>query len=230
MKNKLTKLLILIISLSLIVILTVYLLDIKDRINEGKFRINDFIVTSKVDIEEIAAKKETEKLEKLSDFKLNISQSNKVSVLIAKLEDTQIDNIKIKIKNVNLPLKSEKFVIYQLADNILDCKKDTSLNLTYKEELEQTLVEFNINNVNLLKEVVIPDKVNNITYDGTILKTFGVMLKDISFNIDLELIVTDKAGKQYTCNIKLNLPEQFLIDDGISYVREDLKKLNFKVK
>jgi hypothetical protein len=230
MKNKLIKLLILIISISFIFILTVYLLDVRDRINEGKFRINDFIVTSKANIDEISTKQENEKLEKLSDYKLNVSQTNSIKVLIAKLEDVEIDSIKVKVKNVSLPLKYEKFVIYQDDNNILDCKKDTIIDLKFKEEQEQTLIEFNINNINLLKEVVIPDGVNSIRYDGTILKTFGITLKDITFKIELELIVLDKNGKQNICNIKLNLPEQFLIDDGISYVREDLKKLNFKVK
>ena len=79
------------ISIALVVLISTVVLDNSSKINEGNFRINDAVVNSTVDIKE---KQEETEIAELSNMVFDISQENKLSLLITK--DEKINKISWK--------------------------------------------------------------------------------------------------------------------------------------
>ena len=55
-------------------------------------------------------------------------------------------------------------------------------------------------------------------------------ISDFVFDLSFDFNIIDTTGKKNTCKVKLNMPSQDLITDGISIIRQDLSDYNFKVK
>ena len=82
------------ISIALVVLISTVVLDNSSKINEGNFRVNDAVINSTVDIKK--KQKETE-IAELSNMVFDISQENKLSLLITKdekINNAYIDNIR----------------------------------------------------------------------------------------------------------------------------------------
>ena len=67
------------ISIVLVASVGIYLLDTSGKINQGSFRINDLIVESRLNVVE----KDSQEVKDLSSLIFDISQSNKITMLIA---------------------------------------------------------------------------------------------------------------------------------------------------
>ena len=230
---------ILVFSAAIVYFLTTYLLTITKVINQGNFRINDFVITSKVDVSEVEnvdiygenddKKAEIEnELENSKDFVLNVSQRNKFSILIPQRDDVKIDRVYLS----NVKITGENKTIYlKTSDNeeILNGEKE-EYNLKLEEEENQYLIEFNLVNKNILENVKVPDEVKVVVYDGTILNTLGFDLYNLKYHFNATLNVLDSSGKTSYCNISVDMPREGLGENGIVIERENLEEYTLKLK
>ena len=141
------------LSILIIYLLTTYLLSINDVINKGNFRLNDFVVTSMVKVDEetvdiynsneVMQSEEENIVEEIEndinnslELKLNISQLNKISFLIPTSENATIADVYL----TDIKIKKTDFNIYMLDRELIN---KYSLIKTPEE-----LLEFMDNNIN----------------------------------------------------------------------------------
>ncbi len=248
-----------VISIVLVVIvyiITTYILTCASVINEGYFRINDFVITSKVNVEEITDNKKADenlggnvenipesenninvededKIESdiQNEIKLsfNVSQENIISILIPKSESAEISKVylsNVKIKNTD---RNISIINKQGLDSVLNNSKG-NIDIGYELLDNQYLIEFSILNKDIIKEGKVPENVNSIVYDGTILKTLGYDINNLKYTFEAKLNIEATNGKVSVCNISLKLPCSGLGDSGIVIMRENIEKYNLKLK
>ena len=217
---------IVVVALSILLIMGVYkyIFDLSGKVNQGKYRISDAVIVSNVKIDE-----KQEAIEELSNMVLDISQENKLSLLIPKndiISRTTIDNI-----NVKAPLKSGKISINQTdKEKIYDINNETEIEIYPEEKNDDYLIETDVVNENCIKDINVPSQTNVVRFDGTILDLLNQKIEDFKFNVSFNLNLYDEVGKNHVCKIKLNLPDDELINDGIVVKREDLSNYIFKTK
>ena len=230
-KNNKTLLVFLIILVVVAIIACIFyiLLNSKGKINQGVFRTNDVLITSLVTVEE---KQENQEESMISDFLLDLSQKNVLSLLIPKeseINDIYIDNIKIKY-----PIKMGQMYLTQpnRNDKIIlneDIKKE-KVNIYTQEKEEQYLVEIEIDNMNFAKDVKVPEDTKVVRFDGTLISLTGMDVKDLMFEVSFDLNIEDKSNKLSACSIDLKLPDYELANAGIEVKRENLNDYVFFLK
>ena len=230
-KNNKTLLVFLIILVVVAIIACIFyiLLNSKGTINQGVFRTNDVLITSLVTVEE---KQEKQEESMISDFLLDLSQKNVLSLLIPKeseINDIYIDNIKIKY-----PIKMGQMYLTQpnRNDKIIlneDIKKE-KVNIYTQEKEEQYLVEIEIDNMNFAKDVKVPEDTKVVRFDGTLISLTGMDVKDLMFEVSFDLNIEDKSNKLSACSIDLKLPDYELANAGIEVKRENLNDYVFFLK
>lgn len=230
-KNNKTLLVFLIILVVVAIIACIFyiLLNSKGKINQGVFRTNDVLITSLVTVEE---KQEEKEESMISDFLLDLSQKNVLSLLIPKesgINDIYIDNIKIKY-----PIKMGQMYLTQpnRNDKIIlneDIKKE-KVNIYTQEKEDQYLVEIEIDNMNFAKDVKIPEDTKVVRFDGTLISLTGMDVKDLMFEMSFDLNIEDKSNKLSACSIDLKLPDYELANSGIEVKRENLNDYVFFLK
>ena len=204
-----------------LLLIAVKLIFKSDSVNEGKFRVSDVVLTSQAEVENKTSVSNT--------WSIDLSQKNKLSMLLVASENADIESISLQDISTN----KENIVIYQVGnENKMKItednnKMDIEYNLGEKGEL---LIELNILNENILKNYAIPEGTNEIVYDGRIFKTAGLSLKDIKFNISFKLVITENTGKENVMKVKLTLPYEELLTEGASVRRLELSDFKFKVK
>lgn len=248
-RKRFLNVIIIIISITIVILLSMFLLDTTGRINQGNFRINDLAVVSIASVQDTTVQSDEvenstdvtienssdatvgDSIESLSDLRLDVSQQNTISFLIANSNSVEINEIYIDNIKTSFPVLNENMYIYQNEENKLDLK-DESLKLILDKamENEQYLIKFNIDNVNCIKEAVIPEDETAIIFDGTIFNVLNTKISDISFNIQFDLNILDSKGKLNICRVKLDMPNELLITNGISIIKEDVGNFPFRIK
>ena len=109
----------------------------------------------------------------------------------------------------------------------LDEKK---VKLLPEEKDGQIFVSLNLDNLEFMKDVKIPDGTNAITFDGTMLKVLDVKFSDLSMKFKFNLNIVDETGKLSVCKVSLKFPEEDLINNGISITRKDTKYYVFSIE
>ena len=227
--NTLLVFLIILVVVAIIACIFYILLNSKGKINQGVFRTNDVLITSLVTVEE---KQEEKEESMISDFLLDLSQKNVLSLLIPKeseLKDIYIDNIKIKY-----PIKMGQMYLTQpnRNDKIIlneDIKKE-KVNIYTQEKEDQYLVEIEIDNMNFAKDVKVPEDTKVVRFDGTLISLTGMDVKDLMFEMSFDLNIEDKSNKLSACSIDLKLPDYELANSGIEVKRENLNDYVFFLK
>jgi hypothetical protein len=224
-----------------------FLLDTTGKINQGYFRVNDFVISSTVSVEDkeitetpttdnateqTNTTEQKEAISNLSDLKLTATQTNEILMLIAKsngitAKEIYIDNIK-----TDYPKLTENMYIYQNKENKIDLKTEKiKLNLITEDQDGQYRIKFNIDNLNFIKDAVIPNtEVSTVKFDGTILNILNVNSSDIMFKITFDLNIIDSENKLNTCKVTLNLPSKLMVTNGVSIINEDVGKFPFMMK
>ena len=227
--NTLLVFLIILVVVAIIACIFYILLNSKGKINQGVFRTNDVLITSLVTVEE---KQEKQEESMISDFLLDLSQKNVLSLLIPKeseIKDIYIDNIKIKY-----PIKMGQMYLTQpnRNDKIIlneDIKKE-KVNIYTQEKEDQYLVEIEIDNMNFAKDVKVPEDTKVVRFDGTLISLTGMDVKDLMFEMSFDLNIEDKSNKLSACSIDLKLPDYELANAGIEVKRENLNDYVFFLK
>lgn len=211
------------ITLVISVVLLVVVINLvfkKDTVNEGKFRVNDVILTSSAEL--------TNKTEKNGVWSIDLSQRNKLSLLVTAATGVQIDKIYLSDITVN----KGNVVFSQLDNENKITLNSSSQNLAVEytlDEKDQMLLEFVALNENILKDWAVPEDTKQIVYDGRMVKTAGMELKDIQFKLKFKLNIVEKTGKTSTMKVELKLPNEELVINGADVRRLALKDFKFKV-
>lgn len=213
------------IGISAIILLSiVYFTFNNNKINQGDFRISDAVLSSIVELED--------KSQNENEWKYDISQSNKISMLVQKIGDcavkeVYIDNIKVKTKNtVNVYIEQDKYdLLYEYKD-----VKNKKINI-YAEETQDGnyLVEFDIKNKNAVKDFIVPEGTKEVRHDGTILNIANVAISQIKFKVKYNLVVLQDNQKINTCKVEIDMPDEKIAVDGFFVQRLDSLNYNFKV-
>jgi len=235
--------LLLIISLAIVVVICMIILDTTGKLNQGNFRVNDLVVSSTAEVLDTKAQpKDADStvqiyepvevpIESLSDLRLDVSQKNAISFLIAKSNGAEANEIYIDNIKINYPKLTENMLIYQKEENKIDLKTaNIKLPLEKQDKDGQYLIKINIDNINCIKETVIPETELSIVFDGTIFNILNTKISDISFDIQFNLNVVDSKGKTNICKIKLFLPNQLLVTNGVCIINENAGDFPFKIK
>lgn len=195
------------------------------KINQGNFRISDTVLSSIIELED--------KSEGNNGWTFDVSQSNKISMLVtansgSKIKEVYLEKVAVSSKkNVNIYLEQEKYDVNYHYTEI----KNKKVNI-YNEEQENGsyLVEFDILNKDILSDYIVPDEIKEIRHDGTILNLAGIAISDISFDLKYNLVVIEQTGQINTCKIKISMPDKKLATEGLSVERLSNEDFNFKVE
>lgn len=195
------------------------------KINQGNFRISDTVLSSIIELED--------KSEGNNGWTFDVSQSNKISMLVtansgSKIKEVYLEKVAVSSKkNVNIYLEQEKYDVNYHYTEI----KNKKVNI-YTEEQENGsyLVEFDILNKDILSDYIVPDEIKEIRHDGTILNLAGIAISDITFSLKYNLVVVEQTGQINTCKIKISMPDKKLATEGLSVERLSNEDFNFKVE
>lgn len=204
----------------LLLIVVINVVFKKDTVNEGKFRVSDVILTSSAEL--------TNKTEKNGVWSIDLSQRNKLSMLVTAATGVEIDRIYLSDVTSN-----NGKVIFSQLDNesklALD-NKGQQLAVEYTlDENNQMLLEFVALNENVLKDWIVPESTKQIVYDGRMLNTAGIKLQDIQFKLKFKLHIVESTGKTNTMKVELLLPNEQLVANGADVRRLSLSDFKFKV-
>jgi len=195
-----------------------------NKINQGNFRISDSILSSIIELED--------KSEDTNQWKYDISQNNKISMLVqtigdATLKEIYLENVKVKSKNdVNIYIEQDNYGLELEYSKI----KNKKVNI-YIEETETGayLVEFDIKNKNIVSDFNVSNDIKEIRHDGTILNIAGMPVSQTKFNIKYNLVIVQDNNRINTCKIKFEMPDEKIAVDGFFVQRLDSSNYNFKV-
>lgn len=244
-KKRFLNVIIALFSLIIVVLLSMFLLDTTGKINQGTFRVNDLAIFSIATVKDTTGEdanlnnntsndttaEEQAPIGSLSDLKLDVSQKNEISFLIAKSDEIEASEIYIDNVKIKFPLLTENMYIYQNEENKVDLKTENiRLPLNKEDKDGQYLIKVNIDNVNCIKNAVIPNTETSIVFDGTIFNMLNTKISDISFDIQFNLNILDTTGKLNICSVKLNLPNELLLTKGVSIIKEDIRSFPFRIK
>jgi hypothetical protein len=214
------------ILLTIILSILVFALTLKlvfrtEKINEGRFRVVDVIVTSEAVL--------TDKTAENDAWSLNISNRNILSMLINKTEDAKISKIYLS----EIKVKANNPIAFYMLDNeakLTLTNVPQKLDVEYEiEENGQIKLEMVALNENVLKNWIVPEGVNEIICDGRIFNMAGLGLKDIEFDLQFKLNIVEETGKINTVFVNLTLPTEALLINGADVRRLDRTEFKFKV-
>lgn len=230
-KNKvLLRLVILIIAVLIVILVCKSVLNNQGKINQGRFRVNDAMVKSTINVIEDSSSYTNENITSLSDIKISANQENTLSLLlVSDIEPTRVYIDELKIKKSNLG----NVVIYTNLDEEVyssDNINVESVDLLPTDKDGEYLIELKINNMNIISNQSLPEGTNKVTYDGKLLKNYGISINDIKFDVKFKLNIIDETGRINSSNIKLTLPDSDMVVNGTSVVRLPVSNFVFWVK
>lgn len=241
-KNKrFLTIILLLISLVIVVILSMFLLDTTGKINQGHFRISDLVVSSTVVVEdkrktpdevEVSTETTDQTINSLSDLLLDVSQKNEIMFLVTTSESVEASQMYIDNVKIDYPNLMENMFIYQNAENMIDLKTENiKVDLVKEDKEGQYLVILNVDNINCIRDATITNsELSTVKFDGTILNLLNKDISDFMFELSFNLNIIDSLGKSNISKINLKLPNKLLATNGISIISEDVGKFPFMVK
>lgn len=207
--------------ISIILLLGIYkLITMNLKVNQGKYRVADVVVTSTADI--------ISRTEENTYLSFDASQKNTLSILIvpteAKTESININNIELEgnTKSLYISQKDREEVLISDIETL-------PLDIQYRED-GNILLELDITNKNILTNQKLPEGVTQLRYDGRVFKDVGVTLDIISFNIALDIAITGEDGTVNVLNVELDMPNEKLLSEGYYVERMALESFVFKTK
>ena len=220
-KKKIFWVLLTIVIAVIILVIVINLVLKKDEINEGKFRASDAIISSSVEL--------TNKANKNGVWSIDLSQKNKLSLLIIPAAGAKIDRIYLSDITTNKGNITFSQLNNENKIKIESMPKNLELEYTVDEN-NQILVELIALNENILKDWAIPSEMKQIVYDGRMVSKAGLTLKDIQFKLQFRLNILENTGKISTMKVEMLLPNEELIVNGADVRRLSLSDFRFKVK
>ena len=218
-KKKIFWVLITIVIAILLLIVVINVVFKKDKVNEGKFRVTDVALASSVEL--------TNKTEKNSVWSIDLSQKNKLAMIITGAEEANIE--RVYLSDITASKGNVVFSQFNNENKIKLDKQAKELGIEYTlDENNQMLLEFIALNENILKDWEIPNTTNQIIYDGRMLTIAGLELKDVQFKLKFKLNIVESTGKTNTMKVELLLPNEQLITTGADVRKLSISDFKFK--
>lgn len=210
-----------IILVSIIILIGIYKIILKNiNLNQGKFILNDAIISYKTEV--------ISKTEENNYLSFDASQNNMLSLQIVPLgnveiEEMYIDNVAVNKYNSNIYI-NQKDREETLAQDI----QKLPIEIQYQQN-RSILIEIEITNKNLVVNKTLPNNIQELRYDGKVLKDIGLNIADIQFDIKFTLNIIDKEGTKNIMKINRKLPKQEMLDNGYYVERMNKSEVMFKV-
>lgn len=207
-----------IIISAVILAVLIQLLLVNSKVNQGKYRVSDAIITS--DTKFIDKSKET------GTWSYDVYQSNLLSLLVStgsEISRAYISDISATDSNIEVSQQDFDGAVYANTGSDLELAFDIS-------EDGNVLYEINIINKGVLNNFEISSDVEEIKHDASIFKLAGISNSDLQFDISFNLNIQEKDGRLSVMKVQLKLPYKDIIESGTSVTRMDIGNLVFKLK
>ena len=215
-----------VVSIIITIFVAGWLLDTTGKVNQGNFRVSEITIQSGATVTEVQDK--NVKIESLSGLYFDVSQTNEITIMIeanTKASSIMLDNIQVSepiIKGtMNLTQKD-----YEKYDLTPDFK---SMPIHLEEKDGQYMIALFLDNDNLITDRNVSDDKEKIPYSAEIFKLWDISVRDVQFDFSFDLIITDEAGTKSKTNIKLNMPTDETLEEGMSILRQDASKYVFTI-
>lgn len=207
--------------ISIILLIGIYkIITTSLKVNQGKYRVADVVVTSTADI--------VSRTEENAYLSFDASQKNTISLLIvpsdAKTESISLENVTITGKNNSIYI-SQKDREEVLVSDI----QVLPIDVQYRED-GNILLELEITNQNILTNKKLEDNVEELRYDGRVFKDAGLTLQDLALDIDFDVKIVEENGTENILNVEMNTPNEKFLTEGYHVERMDLGSFVFKTK
>lgn len=211
-----------IISLAILVIVINLIFNNNSKINQGKFRVSDALLTSSAILKE----------ETKGEWTFDISQNNKLALLIQSVENTKIKEIYLEKIRVNG--KEDINIYIEQLNHKLSYKyeeiKNKRVNIYADEQENGYLVELDIINKDVVTDFTIPEDIKVVRHDGTMLNIAGIKASEVIFRLRYNLVIIEPEGKVNKCEFDIRIPNEKVITEGTTIERLNVQDLVFKVK
>jgi len=212
------------------IIITIFvagrLLDTTGKVNQGNFRVSEITIQSGATVTEVQDK--NVKIESLSGLYFDVSQTNIITLMIeanTKASSIMLDNIQVSdpIIKGTMSLTQKDYEKYDLTPDF------KSMPIHLEEKDGQYMIVLYLDNDNLITDKNVSDDKEKIPYSAEIFKLWDISVKDVQFDFSFDLIITDEAGTKSKTNIKLNMPTDETLEEGMSILRQDASKYVFTI-
>ena len=215
-----------IVSILITILIAGLLLDTTGKVNQGNYRVSDIVIESSATVTEV--QDTSVKIDKLSGLVFDVSQTNEITIMIeanTKASSIMLDNI-----NVSEPKIKGKMSLMQKDYEKNEITPEfKSMPIRMEEEDGQYKIVLLIDNENLITDRSVSDDKEKIPYSAEILKLWDISVSDVQFDLSFDLIITDDAGTKSKTNIKLNMPTDETLEEGMSILRQDASKYIFTI-
>lgn len=216
-KNTFLIMVTLIIS-GVILAVLIKLIFANSKINQGKYRVSDAIITSGTEF--------VDKSKETGTWMYDVYQKNLLSLLVssnAEISRVYISDIYSDKSDIEIRQQDSDLSVYANENLKLDLASSIS-------DDGDVLYEISITNKNALNNFNISDEITEIKHDASIFKLANITNADLKFSISFNFNIQEKSGKVSTMKVKLNLPYEDMIENGASVTRLDVGDLVFKFK
>ena len=212
------------------IIITIFvagrLLDTTGKVNQGNFRVSEITIQSGATVTEVQDKNVI--IESLSGLYFDVSQTNIITLMIeanTKASSIMLDNIQVSdpIIKGTMSLTQKDYEKYDLTPDF------KSMPIRLEEKDGQYMIVLYLDNDNLITDKNVSDDKEKIPYSAEIFKLWDISVKDVQFDFSFDLIITDEAGTKSKTNIKLNMPTDETLEEGMSILRQDASKYVFTI-
>lgn len=223
----LTTIIVIIVSIAITVFVAMWLLDTTGKVNQGNFRISDMVIESSATVTEV--QDTNVKIDKLSGLYFDVSQTNTLSILIE--ANTDIATMMIDNLQITDPVLKGKMNISQKDYEKYDITPDLKSMPLYLEQKDgQYIIRLLIDNDNVVTDRNVSEEVTSIPYSAAIFKLWNIPVSDLQFDVSFDLIITDVTGTKVKTNIKLNMPTDETLEEGMSILKQDASKCIFTIQ
>ncbi len=213
------------IAIILLMVISKLIFSGINGLNEGQFRVTDAILTSTAIVEDINSD--------TSKWEINISQNNRLALLIQGMDSAKISKVEIdKIKVIRSPRVGEIYISEprtKETKSIENSKSESVAVYVDKRQDGSNLIEIDILNKDIVKNYGVPEEINELRHDGTAISIANKTIEDIQFKISFNINITQDNGKENKCKVTLNLPDHSLITNGQVVTRLSLSDFKFRI-
>lgn len=204
---------------AVILVFLIKLLFVNNKINQGKFRVSDALLTSVAEF--------IDKSDETGKWSYDVWQNNVLTLLI-NTSDTEISRAYISdvqsFRNgIELSQKDSEITLLSDSQGELDLLSDVSDDGT-------VIYEINITNKKALESFEVPEDITEITHDATFFAYAGIDEEDLTFSISFNLNIQETNGNENVMKVELDLPQGDITQTGTNVTRLDLNNFVFKLK
>lgn len=203
------------------------------------FNVSKLVVVSTAQTDEIILDEEK--------YKASVLQKNDIYLIIEKNENYKKEDIikKITLNNFTInkytdvgtikiyrPSMSEEKTYEYIEEYTIDNIEYIGAKETNtKEEILQIANQGGIINFGITLEDlgnIVYEENENIVSDGTLVNRLGLMLQNIEFEISFDIIMELDSGNTFKTTMTLELPQEGLLQEGVSTIEDTDLNLVFK--